>query len=85
MKIKPSELKQARDRLSRVQGQINGIIKMIDEGRDCDELLTQLAAANTALQRAGFTVVSLAMNKCAKEPADSPNRKALEKAFMSLV
>lgn len=85
MKIKASELKQARDRLSRVQGQINGIIKMIDEGRDCDELLTQLAAANTALQRAGFTIVSAAMAKCAKEPADSQNRKALEKAFLALV
>lgn len=85
MKIKPSELKQSRDRLARVQGQINGIIKMIDEGRDCDELLTQLAAANTALQRAGFTIVSAAMAKCAKEPSDSPNRKALEKAFMALV
>ena len=85
MQIDATELKQARDRLMRVQGQIMGIVRMIDEGRDCTDLLTQLAAANTALQRAGFTIVSRAMEKCAAEPADSENRKSLEKAFMSLV
>lgn len=85
MQIKPSELKAARDRLMRVQGQILGIVKMIDDGRDCDEVLTQLAAANTALQKSGFAIITTAMSKCAKEPEGSPTRKALEKAFMSLV
>ena len=84
MQIEPQELKQGRDRLMRVQGQIQGIVKMIDEGRDCSELLNQLAAANTALQRAGFIVVSTAMEKCAAEPAGSENKKALEKAFLAL-
>jgi DNA-binding FrmR family transcriptional regulator len=84
MQIDPQELKQARDRLSRVQGQIQGIVKMIDEGRDCAELLNQLAAANTALQRAGFLVIQTAMDKCATEPAGSENKKALEKAFLAL-
>jgi DNA-binding FrmR family transcriptional regulator len=68
----------------RVQGQIQGIVKMIDEGRDCSDLLNQLAAANTALQRAGFIVVSTAMEKCSAEPAGSENKKALEKAFLAL-
>lgn len=84
MKIEASELKQARDRLVRVQGQIGGIVKMIDEGRDCTDILNQLAAANTALTRAGFTILTTGMEACAKEPSDSTNRKALEKAFMSL-
>jgi DNA-binding FrmR family transcriptional regulator len=84
MQIEPQELKQARDRLMRVNGQIQGIVKMIDEGRDCAELLNQLAAANTALQRAGFIVISTAMAKCADEPESSENRKALEKAFLAL-
>jgi DNA-binding FrmR family transcriptional regulator len=84
MQIEPQELKQARDRLMRVQGQIQGIVKMIDEGRDCSDLLNQLAAANTALQRAGFIVVSTAMEKCSAEPAGSENKKALEKAFLAL-
>ena len=84
MKIESSELKEARDRLMRVQGQIGGIVKMIDEGRDCTDLLTQLAAANTALARAGFSIIATGMQHCGQDEAGASNRKALEKAFMSL-
>ncbi|MFM6966320.1 MAG: metal-sensitive transcriptional regulator [Rhodoluna sp.] len=84
MQLEASELKAARDRLMRVQGQIGGIVKMIDEGRDCTELLNQLSAASTALSRAGFTIISSGMKACATSPDGDPQRKALEKAFMSL-
>ncbi len=68
----------------RVQGQIGGIVKMIDEGRDCTELLTQLAAASTALTRAGFNIISTGMSHCGQDLEGTENRKALEKAFMAL-
>ena len=84
MQLEQSDLKAARDRLARVQGQIGGIIKMIDEGRDCTELLNQLSAASTALSRAGFTIISSGMKACATAEEGDPQRKALEKAFMSL-
>ena len=84
MKIEPDELKKARDRLVRVQGQIGGIVKMLDEGRDCTELLNQLSAASTALTRAGFTVISTGMAHCANLENGEIERAALEKAFMSL-
>ncbi len=84
MIIEPTELKSARDRLARIQGQIGGLVKMIDEGRDCAEILTQLSAASTALTRAGFLIISTGMTHCANDPDDSDNRVALEKAFMSL-
>ena len=84
MKIESSELKEARNRLMRVQGQIGGIVKMIDEGRDCTELLNQLAAANTALTRAGFTIIATGMQHCGQDAEGTANRKALEKAFMAL-
>ncbi|MFM6980559.1 MAG: metal-sensitive transcriptional regulator [Micrococcales bacterium] len=84
MQIDSAELKQARDRLVRVQGQIGGIVKMIDEGRDCTELLNQLSAASTALTRAGFTIIATGMQHCGNDPEGEENRKALEKAFMSL-
>jgi DNA-binding FrmR family transcriptional regulator len=84
MIIEPDELKTARDRLARVQGQIGGIVRMIEEGRDCTEILQQLSAASTALTRAGFTIISTGMAHCATEPNDSESRVALEKAFMSL-
>ena len=41
-------------RLKRAQGQIGGVIKMIEEGRDCADVVTQLAAASRALDRAGL-------------------------------
>ncbi len=84
MIIEPDELKTARDRLARVQGQIGGIVKMIDEGRDCTDILQQLSAASTALTRAGFSIVSTGMAHCANEPDNSDSKVALEKAFMSL-
>jgi len=84
MQIESSELKQARDRLMRVQGQIGGIVKKIDEGRDCTDMLTQLAAASTELTRAGLQIIPAGMSHCAQDAEGSENRKALEKAFMSL-
>jgi DNA-binding FrmR family transcriptional regulator len=84
MQIDPAELKAARDRLVRVQGQIGGIVKMLDEGRDCTDMLNQLSAANTALKRAGFIIVSTGMARCATEEGLESERAAIEKAFMSL-
>lgn len=84
MQIDPAELKSARDRLVRAQGQIGGIIRMLDEGRDCNELLTQLSAASAALSRAGFSIISTGIANCAAQPDSEEQRKALEKAFMSL-
>lgn len=84
MQLEASELKAARDRLSRVQGQVAGIIKMIDEGRDCTDLLTQLSAASTALTRAGFTIIATGMAHCGTDPEGTANREKLEKAFLSL-
>ena len=84
MQIDPAELKTARDRLMRVQGQIGGIVKMLDEGRDCTELLTQLAAANTALTRAGFSIISTGMAHCQADETGLADRARLEKAFMAL-
>ena len=84
MQLDASDLKSARDRLSRVQGQIGGIIKMLDEGRDCTELLAQLSAASTALRRAGFIILSTGMTHCANNDGLEAEKAALEKAFMSL-
>jgi DNA-binding FrmR family transcriptional regulator len=68
----------------RVQGQIGGIVKMLDEGRDCTELLTQLAAASTALTRAGFSIISTGMAHCQADENGQADRARLEKAFMAL-
>jgi DNA-binding FrmR family transcriptional regulator len=84
MQIDPQDLKKARDRLVRANGQIAGVIKMLDEGRDCTDILTQLSAANTALTRAGFAIIATGMAQCGNDESGSADRASLERAFMSL-
>jgi DNA-binding FrmR family transcriptional regulator len=84
MQIEPEYLKKARDRLVRAQGQLGGIVRMLDEGRDCTEILTQLSAASTALTRAGFAIIATGMAQCGTDDEGLADRAALEKAFMSL-
>ena len=72
-------------RLRRVQGQIGGVIKMIEEGRDCADVVTQLAAASRALDRAGFKILSSGMRQCLTGDGDSPmTEEQMEKLFLSL-
>ena len=53
VELKPEDMGAVVNRLRRAQGQIGGILKMIEEGRDCKDVVTQLAAVNRALDRAG--------------------------------
>jgi len=74
------------NRLRRAQGQLGGVIRLIEEGRDCRDVVTQLAAVNRALDRAGFAIISTGLKQCLSEPggADSVDAQKLEKLFMSL-
>jgi DNA-binding FrmR family transcriptional regulator len=73
-------------RLRRAQGQIGGVIKMIEEGRDCAEVVTQLAAASRALDRAGFKIISTGLQQCALDgdSGSDATRAQLERLFLSL-
>jgi DNA-binding FrmR family transcriptional regulator len=75
-------------RLRRVEGQLGGVIKMIEDGRECADIVTQLAAASRALDRAGFRLLSAGMRQCitaaatGKPEAMSPEQ--LERLFLTL-
>lgn len=89
MKLDTTEMTGVIKRLKRAQGQIGGLIRMIEEGRDCQEIVTQLAAVSKAVDRAGFAVIAKGLQQClAEENADSegsrPDVAALEKLFLSL-
>jgi CsoR family transcriptional regulator, copper-sensing transcriptional repressor len=73
-------------RLRRAQGQVGGVIKMIEEGRDCADVVTQLAAASRALDRAGFKIIATGLQECALngDGAADADRAQLEKLFLSL-
>jgi DNA-binding FrmR family transcriptional regulator len=51
------EKKQVLHSLRRVEGQLRGIQKMVDEGRPCDEVLAQLVAAHAAIGRIGTDIL----------------------------
>ena len=71
-------------RLRRAQGQIGGVIKMIEEGRDCADVVTQLAAAARALDRAGFKIIATGLEQCATNGTAEADRAQLERLFLSL-
>jgi DNA-binding FrmR family transcriptional regulator len=73
-------------RLRRAQGQIGGVIKMIEEGRDCADVVTQLAAASRALDRAGFKIIATGLQQCALdvESTGEAEREQLERLFLAL-
>lgn len=73
-------------RLRRAQGQLNGVINMIEQGRDCKDVVTQLAAVSRALDRAGFKIVATGLRECITADGDArPMTEAeLEKLFLAL-
>lgn len=87
MDVDSSQLSDVISRLKRVQGQVGGIVRMIEDGRDCSDVVTQLAAASRALDRAGFKIISTGMRQCMVEDDEGArrvNQAELERLFLSL-
>ena len=76
------------NRLRRAQGQLGGVIAMIEQGRDCKEVVTQLAAVSRALDRAGFKIIASGLRDCISGTSAggaSPLAEfELEKLFLAL-
>ena len=51
-------------RLHRVVGQVQGVERMLDEGRECRDVVTQISAATKALEQAGFRLVAAGLTYC---------------------
>jgi DNA-binding FrmR family transcriptional regulator len=68
-------------RLRRIEGQIRGVQRLVEEGAECRDIVTQLAAAKAALDRVGFKMMAAGMRECA---AGSGDADELEQLFMKL-
>lgn len=64
MNVDPDTLTAALNRLRRAQGQLGGVIRMIEEGRECTDVVTQLAAVSRALDKAGFAIIATNLQQC---------------------
>lgn len=84
--LNQDEMAPVINRLRRAQGQIGGVIRLIEEGRDCKDVVTQLAAASKALDRAGFAIISTGLERCLTEGEEAAgiDRERLQKLFLSL-
>lgn len=80
------ELESVVRRLRRAQGQIGGVLRMIEDGRDCEDIITQVAAVSRAIDRAGIAIISTGLKQCLRESdgADSVDAARMEKLFLSL-
>ena len=76
------------NRLRRAQGQLAGVISMIEQGRECKDVVTQLAAVSRALDRAGFKIVATGLKECVTgttaNGAVPMSEAELEKLFLAL-
>lgn len=87
---------KAINRLKRAQGQLNGVIAAMEDGASCREVITQLSAVDKAIRRAGYVIVSNAMDYCLiddesarselseAEARQAVTRQELEKIFLMM-
>ncbi|MEU6879438.1 metal-sensitive transcriptional regulator [Streptomyces sp. NPDC046712] len=86
MQVDEESVRPVLNRLRRAQGQLAAVIAMVEAGRDCKDVVTQLAAVSRALDRAGFKIVASGMRQCLAEDSDEPpmSQDELEKLFLAL-
>ena len=75
-------------RLRRVEGQVRGIQQMLADSRDCREVVTQIAAANKALEQVGFVLIAAGLTWCLDDPERSADAgyqvEDVQKMFLKL-
>ncbi len=73
------------NRIKRARGQLDGVIRMVEEGRECSDIVLQLAAATKALERVGFLMIASELSQCLAQGKGAAKSQAeLEKLFLSL-
>lgn len=77
------------NRLRRAQGQLGAVISMVEQGKDCRSVVTQLSAVSSALDKAGFSIIATAMKECVSDGGSRTSEgdlsvEDLEKLFLSL-
>lgn len=67
-------------RLHRIEGQVRGIIRMVEEGKDCHEILTQVAAVRSAMERVGAHIIIHRMRECLRNVSPDSYEEAVGEA-----
>lgn len=84
MKVDDESAGAVLNRLRRAHGQLAGVIQMLETGRDCQEIVTQLAAVSRALDKAGFKILASGMRQCLAADNAPLSEDQLERMFLTL-
>ena len=87
MELDPIDLKPVITRMKRAHGHLGSVIAMLEAGAECEDALTQLAAVNKAISRAGFALVATGLQECLTAEGgevDELDVARLEKLFLAL-
>jgi len=84
VQLDATDMTPVLNRLKRAQGQLAAVVRMLEEGRDCKDVVTQLSAVSKALDRAGFAIIASGLEQCLTNPDENLDKKDLEKLFLSL-
>ena len=88
MELPDEVIEDIRKRLHRVSGQLAGIERMLDDGRECKDVVTQISAATKALEQTGFKLVAAGLTYCIANPDEAATSgyplDVVEKMFMKL-
>lgn len=85
------EQRRIANRLKRARGQLTAVIDAVESGADCRTVVTRLATVSSALDKAGFAIISTALRECladdgteADADTGKPDVDELERLFLSL-
>jgi DNA-binding FrmR family transcriptional regulator len=88
MRFEGDATKEATTRLRRVEGQVGGIVKMLEEGRDCEDVVQQLAAVTRAVDRGGLKLMASQLRQCLADQnaaaLDGYDPQRFERLFLML-
>ena len=86
MDLQPDEMKAIITRMKRAHGHLGSVIRMLEDGTDCESVLTQLAAVNKAISRSGYAIVATGLERCITEGGGSGgvDLAKMEKLFLAL-
>lgn len=85
MELSPEDTKAVVTRLKRANGHLAAVVRMLEDGADCADALTQLAAVDKAISRAGFALLTTGLQHCLAEGGpESVDARRLEKVFLAL-
>jgi DNA-binding FrmR family transcriptional regulator len=88
VKFESAVVPEALDRLRKIEGQLGGIIRMIEGGRDCQEVVQQLAAVGRAVDRVGLRLLTGQLRRCVADvdaaKSDGYDETKFERLFLML-